>query len=135
MPSGDIAQFRAAYEAFSRGELDAVFANLAPDFELRDHVILESTAGPVGPGALASNLDQLHEAFERFSVDPLEFEEIEDGMLVRIRAKGHTERDGGLDVELEAGQVWRMRDGLAVSLDIFPSWEEARRAAGLDETT
>ena len=33
--------------------------------------------------------------------------------------------------ELEVGQLWRLRDGKAVSLDIYPTWEEARRAAGL----
>jgi ketosteroid isomerase-like protein len=131
VPLGDIEQFRAAFEALSRGEMDAVFANFAPDFELRDHVIPESSEGPVGPRALKENLERFGEAFESFDVEPLEFEAIEDGMLVRIRARGRTERDGGLDVELEAGQLWRIRDGLAVSLDIFPSWEEARRAAGL----
>lgn len=114
--------------------MDAVLANFAPEFEVRDHVIPESTEGTVGPQALAANLERFAEAFERFDVEPLEYEEIEDGMLVRIRARGRTERDGGMDLELEAGQLWRMReDGLAVSVDIYPSWEEARREAGLKD--
>ena len=133
MSSEQIERFRAAFEAFSRGDMDAVNANFAPDFEVRDHVILESGAGRVGPAALASNLAQLHEAFDEYTVEPLEFEEIDGGMLVRILARAHTDRDGGMDLELEAGQLWRMReDGLAVSVDIYPSWAEARRAAGLE---
>jgi ketosteroid isomerase-like protein len=132
VPSEQIERFRAAFEAFSRGDMEAVNANFAPEFEVRDHVILESTEGPVGPEALASNLGQFDEAFEEFNVEPLEFEEIDGGMLVRLRVMAHVERDGGMDLELEAGQLWRTRDdGLAVSLDIFPSWEQARRAAGL----
>jgi hypothetical protein len=113
--------------------MEAVNANVAPEFVLRDHVILESTEGPTGPEALAANLGQFDEAFGRFDVEPLEFEEIEGGMLVRLRVMAHVERDGGMDLELEAGQLWRTReDGLATSLDIYPSWEEARRAAGLE---
>jgi ketosteroid isomerase-like protein len=132
VPSELIEQFRAGFEAFSRGDMDAVNANFAPEFVVRDHVILESTEGPVGPEALAANLGQFDEAFERFRVEPLEFEEIEDGVLVRLHVMARVERDGGMDLELEAGQLWRVReDGLAVSLDIYPSWEEARRAAGV----
>ncbi len=131
MRSVQIERFRAAFEAFSRGDMEAVNANFAPDFEVRDHVILEGGTGSVGPEALAANLAQLHEAFDQYLVEPLEFEEIEDGMLVKILAKARTERDGGMDLELEAGQLWRTReDGLAVSLDIYPSWEEARRPRG-----
>jgi ketosteroid isomerase-like protein len=132
--SANIERFRAGFEALSRGDMDAVFANFAPEFEVRDHVIPESTEGAVGPKALSANLERFAEAFERFDVEPLEYEEIEDGMLVRIRARGRTERDGGMDLELEAGQLWRIReDGLAVSVDIYPSWEEARREAGLKD--
>lgn len=134
MASDEIKRFRAAFEAFSRGDMEAVNANFAPEFEVRDHVILESSEGPVGPEALAANVGQFHEAFDEFNVEPLEFEAIEDGMLVRLRVMAHVERDGGMDLELEAGQLWRIRDdGLVVSLDIYPSWEEARRAAGLEQ--
>jgi ketosteroid isomerase-like protein len=131
--SEEIERFRAGFEAFSRGDMDAVNANFAPEFVVRDHVILESTEGPVGPEALASNLGQFDEAFEEFDVEPLEFVEFDGGMLVRLRVMAHIERDGGMDLELEAGQLWRTRDdGLAISLDIYPSWTEARRAAGLE---
>jgi ketosteroid isomerase-like protein len=132
VPSGEeIARFRAAFEAFATGDMEAALADVAPEFVLRDHVILESTDGPTGPEAVRANHEQLGKAFDRFELEPLEFEDIEDGVLVRVLSRGHTERDGGIDVELEVGQLWRLRDGRAVSLDIYPSWEEARRAAGL----
>ena len=133
MPSEQVERFRVAFEAFSQGDMDRVNANFAPEFEVRDHVILESSEGPVGAEALTANLARLHGAFDEYVVEPLEFEEIEDGMLVRILARAHTDRDGGMDLELEAGQLWRTReDGLATSLDIYPSWEAARKAAGLE---
>jgi ketosteroid isomerase-like protein len=134
MASERMEQFRAGFEAFSRGDMEAVNANFAPDFVVRDHVILESTEGPTGPQALAANLGQFDEAFGKFAVEPLEFEEIDNGMLVRLRVMARVERDGGMDLELEAGQLWRLgEDGLVVSLDIYPSWQEARRAAGVEE--
>ena len=133
VPSDDIARLRAAFDAFSRGDLDAALAGVAPDFKLRDHVIPEGTEGPSGRDAVRANHAQLLEGFDQFTLEPLEFVEIEDGILVRVRAIGHSDRDGGLDVELEAGQLWRLRDGFAVSLDIYRSWDEARRAAGLGD--
>ena len=132
MENVDIARFRRAFDAWSRGDVDGALGDVAPDFVLRDHVIPEGTEGPMGPEAVRANHAQLLAGFDRFTIEPLEFEEIEDGMLVRVRAVGHTERDGGLDVELEAGQLWRLRDGIAVSLDIYRGWDEARRAAGLE---
>ena len=131
MPNEDVERFRRGFDAFARGDLDAALQDVAPDFKLRDHVILEDTEGPTGPEAVKANHEQLHEAFDSFTLEPLEFMELEDGLLVRVLSRGHTSRDGGIDVELEVGQLWRIRDGRAVSLDIYPSWEEARREAGL----
>ena len=132
MATDDIARFRRAFDSFYRGDVEAALEHIAPDFVLRDHVIPEGTEGPIGPEAVRANHAQLLEGFDEFTIEPLEFEEIADGMLIRVRAAGHTDRDGGLDVELEAGQLWRLRDGIATSLDIYASWDEARRAAGLE---
>jgi ketosteroid isomerase-like protein len=132
MADEDIARFRRAFDAWSRGDVEAALGEVAPDFELRDHVIPEGTEGPIGPEAVKANHAQLLAGFDEFTIEPLEFEEIESGMLVRVRATGWTDREGGIEVALEAGQLWRLRDGLAVSLDIYRSWEEARRAAGLE---
>jgi ketosteroid isomerase-like protein len=128
----DTARFRRAFDAFSRGDLDTALADVAPDFKLRDHVIIEGTEEPSGPEAVRANHAQLLEGFDEFTLEPLEFVEIDDGMLVRILSRGHSSREGGIDVELEVGQLWRLRDGIAISLDIYPSWAEARRAAGLE---
>lgn len=131
MSSEDLERLRRGFDAFARGDIDAALRDVAPDFKLRDHVILEDTERPTGPEAVKANHEQLREAFDSFTLEPLEFVEIEDGMLVRVLSRGHTSREGGIEVELEVGQLWRLRDGQAVSLDIYPSWDEARREAGL----
>ena len=128
----DTANYRRALEAFSGGDLDAALAAVSPDFRMRDHVILENTEDLRGADAVRENHRRLREAFDEFTLEPLEFERFEGGMLVRVHARGHSSRQGGIDVEREVGQVWRVRDGVASSLDVYPSWEEARRAAGLE---
>jgi ketosteroid isomerase-like protein len=133
VPADDITRLRRAFEAWSRGDLDTALADVGPDFKLRDHVIIESTEEPSGPEAVRANHAQLLDGFDEFTLEPLEFVEFEDGILVRVLSRGHSSRQGGIDVELEVGQLWRLRDGIAVSLDIYPSWEEARRAAGLED--
>jgi ketosteroid isomerase-like protein len=129
----DIDRLQRAFDAWARGDLETALADVAPDFKLRDHVIIESTEEPSGPEAVRANHAQLLEGFDEFTLQPLEFVEIEGGMLVRVLSHGHSSREGGIDVELEVGQLWRLRDGIATSLDIYPSWAEARRAAGLED--
>ena len=133
MAAEDIELIRAGFEAIERGDRNAAFARLSPDFELRDHVILEDTSTTRGPQAMAENIDRLLEAFDRISYEILESVELEDGrLLLRVKASAHTARDGGLDTGLEVGQIWTARDGFVKKLEIFPSFDEARRAAGLE---
>lgn len=132
MAAEDIDGLREAFDAFERGDTAAAYARLSPDFELYDHVILEDTSGMRGPEALAANIGTLLEAFEHVSYEILEAIDLDGRVLVRVEATAHSARDGGLDTRIEVGQLWTVRDGLARKLEIFPSWDEARRAAGLE---
>ena len=132
MAAEDIEKLREAFEALERGDDEAALSRIAPDFELRDHVILEDTTQKRGPDAMAENIGRLRGAFDRVSYEILESIELDGRILVRVRASAHIDRDGGLDTSLEVGQLWTLRDGLATKLEIFPTWKEAREAAGLD---
>jgi hypothetical protein len=55
----------------------------------------------------------------------------EDGRvlaLLTLRAKG---RESGVQVDTEYAHILSFRDGLCVRVDGFPSWREARTAAGV----
>jgi hypothetical protein len=57
--------------------------------------------------------------------------EVEDGRvlaLLTLRAKG---RESGVQVDTEYAHILTFRDGLCVQVDGFPSWREARAAAGV----
>ncbi len=132
MSSPEIERFKTGFEAFSRGDLETAFQYIAPDFELLDHVIIEDTSGQSGPEAFVENRGRLLEAFENVTYEPLEFVEFDGGMLVRVHATARNARTTGMDLELEVGHVWTIRDGLGVRLEIFPTWTQAREAAGLE---
>jgi ketosteroid isomerase-like protein len=60
-------------------------------------------------------------------------EELEDGRvlaLLTLRAKG---RGSGVPVDTEYAHIMTFRDGLALRVDGFPSWNQALTAAGLGE--
>jgi ketosteroid isomerase-like protein len=61
--------------------------------------------------------------------EPHEFSEIGDRVIVEftLHARGKTT---GLDFGQDAVMVWRLRDGQAIELTLYPSVEEARAAAG-----
>ena len=46
----------------------------------------------------------------------------------RLVARG---RETGIETELQVGMVWHVRDSKVVGLEIYPTLEEARRAAGI----
>jgi ketosteroid isomerase-like protein len=94
-------------------------------------MVVEDTTAARGPEAMRQNLDRIADAFDLVTFEPLEF--VHRGDLVAIRV-GVTARGAstGLELDAEVGQLWTLRDGQAIGLDIFPTWAEARSAAGLD---
>ena len=132
MSRQDVDQLRTAWDAYSRGDFETAFQAVDPEFELHDHMIPEASAAGVGAEALLVNRGQVGEAFTDQTYEPLEFIDLEDRILVRVRGRGKG-RHTGLDVEEETGQLWTLRDGLAVRLDVYRTWAETRRAAGLKD--
>ena len=68
------------------------------------------------------------DAWEDYSND-VEIHELTPDLLVsrsHFRGRG---RGSGLELERELGQVWEFRDGKIVRQRMFPSYEEAKRAA------
>jgi ketosteroid isomerase-like protein len=66
-------------------------------------------------------------------LEPLEFLESEDRVVVivrnRLRPKGGT----GGEFEYRNGHIWTIRDGTIMSLVGYPNPEDALEAAGLSE--
>jgi ketosteroid isomerase-like protein len=131
MSAEDIERIRRGFELLERGELDEAFGDIHPDFELNDTIVLEDTTEKRGPEALRENFRQLRDAFDEIHYDLREFVDLGDRVLARVGAYMHAEQTG-IEFNIEVGQIWTVRDGKAMRLDIYPSWEEAREAAGIE---
>ncbi len=132
MSQENIEIVRRAYEAGSRGDWDAGLRDLHPDCEL----IFE--AGPQagthrGREEIVAVLSDLTAGFDAWIIEPLEFAESGDQVVVvvknRLRPKGGT----GGEFEYRNGFIWTIRDGTILSVVGYPNPEAALKAARLSE--
>jgi ketosteroid isomerase-like protein len=115
---------RAATDAF--GDL------LDPDFELEEASDLPDRESHSGRDAFIANIAKLEESFEELRIEPVEFVDLGDKLVVVVAIAGRG-RAGGAPVETTIAQLWTLRDGKAVSLRDYATKVEALEAAGLSE--
>jgi ketosteroid isomerase-like protein len=127
----NIELLRAAFAAFSRGDLEGPLSRLAPDFVVDDRMVVEKTTTSRGPEALRENLERIAEAFPDVHYEPVEFIDLDERILVRVEVSAHAPRMDQ-DLRFEVGQVWTVSSGIASKLEIYPTWADARRAAELE---
>ena len=130
MSEENVEGLKRAFEAFASGDLGIVLALVAPDFEIHDRVI--GSPSERGPDALVANAAAVREVVGDVSWEPREMVGLGDRVLVRVHVAG-TARHTSLPIDTDVGHIYTLRDGKAVRLDIFRTWEDARRAAGIDE--
>jgi ketosteroid isomerase-like protein len=130
MSQENIDRVKRGFEAFTRGDLDTAFEFIDPSFEINDRVVPEANPSERGPDALIANVRLVWDAFGEVAWEPREIVDRDDLILVRVHmsAKGH---HTSLPIEEDVGHVYTMRDGKAVRLDIFRTWDSALEAAGL----
>jgi ketosteroid isomerase-like protein len=135
MSEENVEIVRAIYEAFSRRDWDAVFRDQAPDVEMT------TPPGPVaGPNAgihrgreeIQGFWEEMLTAFEAWRVEPEKFVERGDQVVAVVKARLQL-GDSSVAIENRTGNLWTLRDGKAVSMQIFPKPQEALEAAGLQE--
>ena len=81
-----------------------------------------------GPDGVRRWWDEFYEAMEEVRLEPHEFHEVGDLVVVSftIHARG---RSTGLETEQKAVQIWHLRNGKAIRLELFGELEEALAAA------
>lgn len=119
---------RRAYDAFKACDIDLLTSLTSPDFVLRSSSAVDG-AEHRGPQAMREVMDVIRGRWQEFRVEPLEFYEAGNRVLVlgTLITKGRTEEG----LVSTAGQVWTLKDGQIVALDAFLDTEEAIRASGL----
>jgi len=126
------AAVNAAYEEGSveslRGLIDETWAEDGV-FVTRGALFPEAGEWPGREGFLRFLAQQM-EAFERMSIEPLEFIEGGNMLVVPIRLGG-TARHTGIDMEFELFHVFEFRDGQVVRLEPFLDRDDALHAVGV----
>jgi ketosteroid isomerase-like protein len=131
MSADNVETVRRAYEAFNDGDFERALEGAHPDFAL-------DWSNSIGPlkGVYLGREQALEfgntflAAWSEMSWDPEEIVEVDENRLivtnhVRMRGEG-----SGVDVEATGYQLWTFRDGLAESVKLFQTKEEALAAAG-----
>jgi ketosteroid isomerase-like protein len=119
MSQENLDALKAGYEAFSRGDIDAAFANFADD------IVWEGTNDKVPAGGTYRGLDAVKgewlkdvaESFEEFTVTPEEF--VEGGDVIVMIGEGHAKLKNGATVDGDVCHVWRFSGDKVTAAKFF----------------
>ena len=124
---------REAFEAFNSGAIARILAFLEPDFEAI--VPPELSAEPDtyrGHDGIRRYFESFQDAMDEIRFEPERFWDANQSVVaaVRISAKG---RQTAIPVVQRIAQVWRFRDGRALSVRSYVTLQEALNAVGLPD--
>jgi ketosteroid isomerase-like protein len=111
------------YAAINARDREAIRALTAPDVVIRTTV--EAFHGPEG---LLGWLDEGDDAFDDFTVDLLEVEELAGHVVVSMRQRGRGKASGA-EVDNCLTHVWSLHDGRGISMQSFSDRDDAVRHA------
>jgi ketosteroid isomerase-like protein len=126
---------RATWEAWERGDMEAIFA-------FYDPAIVWDQTGYGAPGL--ADLYHGHDGvkqffrdwlapFESYYARPEEFIDAGEAVVVRLRQGGRG-KHGGVEVEMPPYcQVYRLRDGRVVRIEVYNDQGAALKSVGLEE--
>lgn len=119
MSEENIANSKAAYEAYAAGDIDGAFANADPGLVWHGTSDLLPAGGTYeGVDAIKSDwLQAVGENFEEFSVSAEEF--IDAGDYVVVRGTARSKPKGKKAIEGDFLHLWKNRDGKSVEAWFF----------------
>ncbi len=85
-----------------------------------------------GRDGVVQSFREWYESFREYYIEPLDFIEQEDRVIIPQRHWG-IGRTSGIPVEIEVTHVYEVRDGQIARVDEYDTLEEAVEAAGLRE--
>ncbi len=123
----------AMREAYNRGNVDEAAKYLDPDVELRPAVVGMDLGGPCrGRDQVLQYITTVNDAWESVHVEVQETIEGPGDCVFAVDLWSVRGRDG-IELEFQAIDVYRFRDGLFVRIDGFTERAPALEAAGLSE--
>jgi ketosteroid isomerase-like protein len=130
MSQGNVEVVRKGYEAFERGDIQAVLSLLDSEIETRVDRTLPDWEPRYGHDGFISFLQAWLEPWETYRIEVDELIDAGERVLVVCREFGRR-KDTGFEIEQAAYHVWTLKDEKAVRLDAFIERSEALEAAGV----
>jgi uncharacterized protein len=131
MSARNVEIARRAYAAYSHGGIEAILDFLDPEIEWR--MFEQFARDPrvyIGHAGVREALSVFHENFDDFGVEPHEFIDAGDSVVVPVRLHGKA-KGTGEEASFELVQVWTAGEDRATRLDVYESRDEALRSVGL----
>ncbi|MGH2952210.1 MAG: nuclear transport factor 2 family protein [Solirubrobacterales bacterium] len=129
MASNDVDVVREGFEALEEGGYEALLPLISPEFEVTTPAELASEPDTYrGPDGVRRYFESFYDAMDEITFTAREYELVGDRVVVdfTLRARG---RSTGIEAEQRGFQVWQVRDGKAVRLEVFADRERAYEAA------
>ena len=122
---------REAWDAWSRGDAAALFEFYDPEVEWdMSHSYVPDMGVFHGHEGIREFFGEWRAFFAEYWAEAQEFIEVGDCVIVRVHQGGRG-RSSTVGVEMPAyWQLYRLRDGRALRVEIYRDEEEARTAAG-----
>jgi ketosteroid isomerase-like protein len=122
---------RGGYEALARGDFDAIVQLLDPEIEMHDRPEAPDASTYRGAAGARTALDATFDYFDDVSMEPEEFYERDDTVVVVITLRGRG-RVSGVPVEERLAHLWTLRDGRPYAMQAYTDPADALRAARID---
>jgi len=122
---------RAATDAYNRGDIDAAFKDVIPDFEYDQTRAVGMDRGVFSLDEFRDLLAEFASSWESFTIGADEL--IDAGEQVVMPFTNVARGRDGIEVQARGVWVWTIRDGSIVRACLYQELQEALEAAGLSE--
>jgi len=132
MANDNVALVRGIYDAFATGDVAAVLAAMSDDivWNEAENFPLADRNPYRGPQAVASGVfARLAEEWDGFGVEPQEFLDAGDSIIVLGRYRG-TNKTTGRAMNPQMAHVWRVSGGKATAFQQYVDTIAVARASG-----
>jgi ketosteroid isomerase-like protein len=129
MASENLKIIKDGFQAFNTGGVDGILPFIHPDFEATTPPELASEPDTYrGHDGVRRWFNSFYEVMDQIRWEAHEFHEVGDRVIAdfTLKARGKTT---GLEFGQHAFQVWELRDGKAIGVDLYPTLDEALEAA------
>jgi uncharacterized protein len=129
MAQDNVDVVQGAWDAFRRGDIDAVLEAIAPTAETRVPETLPWGGTYTGPEGFGDFIAKLNAAFEQFTATPDKVLGADDNHVVVIATiKGRAK--GGAAIENRAIWIYQLRDGRIADAETFGDTAQVIQALG-----